>query len=281
MLPLAALIDGAVHWASIKLSPVFSAITTAVDVLNGLLLGGLRVMPPWLAVVLIGAVVARRRGSPTGIGVALAAALIWNLGLWPAALETVSLVLLSTGLSLAVGVPVGVLCAESPAWRSAITPVLDYMQTTPAFVYLIPSVLFFGVGTAPGVLATFMFAMPPPARATQLGIAQLKSEISEAGIAFGSTRLQLLTKIKLPLAWPYIALGINQCIMMALNVVVIAALIGAQGLGTNVVSSLAQLDLGKGIEAGTAIVLLALILDRLTASGSDPGAISSRRKLGT
>jgi ABC-type proline/glycine betaine transport system permease subunit len=201
----------------------------------------------------------------------LALALIANLGLWRAATDTVALVLLAAALALGVGAPLGVLVAESRVARVIVTPVLDYMQTTPAFVYLIPAVLFFGIGAAPGVLATAAFALPPVTRALALGLDQVSSQAIEAGRAFGASRLQLLFKIKLPLALPYIRVGVNQCIMMSLSMVVVCALIGARGLGVEVITALTQMNLAQGIEAGLAVVLIAATLDRLF----DPG--SSRR----
>ncbi len=150
------------------------------------------------------------------------------------------------------------------AWRTIVAPVLDYMQTTPAFVYLIPSVLFFGIGTAPGVFATVVFALPPLTRNIALGIQEADAKVIEAAEAFGATRAQLLRKVKLPLALPYFVIGINQCVMMSLSMVVMASLIGARGLGTIVVTSLAQVDFPMGIESGLAVVAIAIALDRIS-----------------
>jgi len=179
-------------------------------------------------------------------------------------METLSLVIVAAGLSLCIGIPMGIIVAESQVAHAIITPILDYMQTTPSFVYLIPNVLFFGVGSVPGIMATLMFAIPPPVRLTALGLSQIDREVLEAGEAFGCNRWKLLFKIKWPLAIPSIMLGINQCIMMSLSMVVIASLIGARGLGTDIIRALTRVDISLGIEAGIAVVLLAVVLDRLS-----------------
>lgn len=261
-LPLAEGIDSAIQWILGTFGPAISVLAATIGDIDHSLRLILRDVPPLVMVAILGAWVIWRHGARAAAGVVFCGLLIWNLGLWSRATDTLSLVALSTSASLILGIPIGVLCAESRVARAIITPVLDFMQTTPAFVYLIPSVIFLGIGAAPGLFATMMFALPPAARATQLGITQVDPQIAEAGRAFGSTRLQMLLKIKLPLAQPYIFLGINQCIMMSLNVVVIAALVGSGGLGTEVTSALTQLNLSKGIEAGVAIVLVAIILDR-------------------
>lgn len=278
-LPLGEFIDVGLKWLLAHFSGVFSATTYVVSSLDDELRLVLRAIPPWVTIIVVAAYVAWRQGYRAGIWVAACATLIWNLGLWRQANDTVSLVILATSASLAFGIPLGILCAENRTVRAIATPVLDFMQTTPAFVYLIPSVIFFGIGTTPGLLATMMFALPPAARATQLGITQVDPQINEAGIAYGSNRFQMLFKIKIPLARPFIALGVNQCIMMSLNVVVIAALIGARGLGTEVVTALTQLDLSRGIEAGVAIVLTAVILDRATATRPDHLSPSYKKRV--
>jgi len=179
-------------------------------------------------------------------------------------METLSLVLIAAGSAVSLGVPMGILVAESRVARVIVSPILDFMQTMPSFVYLIPTVLFFGVGSVSGIIATVIFAFPPPVRLTALGLTQIDREVIEAGEAFGCNRWKLLTKIKLPLSIPSIILGVNQCIMMSLSMVVIASLIGARGLGALVVKSLSQVDIILGIEAGVSVVLIAMVLDRLS-----------------
>jgi len=271
-LPLRQAAEAAVLWTTAHGAPLFAVVTSAIDGLDSALRSALRVPPPAAIIVAVAAFTGWRRGIRASIAVAVGLLLIWNLGLWREALDTVSLVLIAAGLSLALAIPIGVAMAESAPARAIITPVLDYMQTTPAFVYLIPSVLFFGIGTVPGVLATMMFALPPPIRATQLGISSVALPLVEAGTAFGATPLQLVAKVKLPLALPYIAVGVNQCIMMSLSMVVIASLVGARGLGTKVVESLTQADLAKGIEAGLAVVATAITLDLVSRPRSRPSS---------
>jgi ABC-type proline/glycine betaine transport system permease subunit len=195
--------------------------------------------------------------------VPLALLLIMNLGYWAATIETLALVLVAAGTSTAIGVPVGVLAARHPAIETTLRPVLDLMQTLPTFVYLTPTLVLFGLGVVPGLVSTVIFALPAPIRLTQLGITSVPRPLIEAGQAFGATRWQLLTKIELPGAASAIMTGVSQCIMLSLSMVVIAALVGAGGLGVPVVRALNTVQVGMGIEAGLAIVLVAIILDRL------------------
>ncbi len=192
--------------------------------------------------------------------------LILNLGLWKEMIETLALILTSTILSLVIGIPVGIMNAHNRIADIATRPILDFMQTIPPFVYLIPALMFFGLGEVPGVIATVIFAMPPAIRLTCLGIQQVPDELVEAGRAFGCNTWQMLFKIELPSAFPSIMMGINQAIMMALSMVVIAALIGAGGLGASVMRSLAMVDVGLGFESGLGIVILAMLLDRIIRS---------------
>jgi len=190
--------------------------------------------------------------------------LIWNLGLWDATMQTLALVLTSALLSIVVGIPFGIWCAQSDRVRNVATPVLDFMQTMPAFVYLIPAVSFFSLGAVPGVIASVIFAIPPTIRLTNLGIRQVPADLVEAADAFGSTRTQKLFKLQLPLAVPTIMAGVNQTIMLSLSMVVIASMIGAQGVGSKVLQAITQLKTGVGFEAGLAVVILAIVLDRYT-----------------
>jgi glycine betaine/proline transport system permease protein len=176
------------------------------------------------------------------------------------------LVLAASTVALAVGLPIGISMARSDLVESLIRPVLDFMQTMPPFVYLIPAAIFFGLGTVPGAIATVVFAMPPAVRLTNLGIRQVNKEQIEAGLAFGCTRRQLLTKVQLPLAMPSIMAGVNQTIMLALSMVVIASMIGAGGLGNTVLTGIQRLNVGLGFEGGLGVVILAILLDRITQS---------------
>jgi glycine betaine/proline transport system permease protein len=240
--PLSAFIDTGLRWAEdfLLATPWIGLI--AIFVLLGYLLSGLR-----LAVL-------------CGIGL-----LVMGLfGLWEPSLQTLALMIVSVVLSVLIGLPLGILTASSDRFDKFLRPILDGMQTMPTFVYLIPVVLFFGIARVPAVIATLIYAVPPMIRLTNLGIRQVSPPAIEAARAFGSTRLQLLFKVQLPLALPVVMTGVNQTIMMALSMVVIAALIGAGGLGRQVLVSLQRLEVGKALEAGLAIVLLAIVLDRLS-----------------
>lgn len=184
--------------------------------------------------------------------------------LWEETMQTLALVLSSTSMALLIGIPLGIWTGKSERCNRVIRPVLDCMQTMPAFVYLIPAVLFFGLGTVPGAFATIIFAMPPVVRLTGLGIQQVPGNVVEAARSFEATPLQLLLKVQLPLALPTILTGINQTIMMALSMVVVSAMISSGGLGEIVLKGITQMKIGLGFEGGIAIVILAIILDRIT-----------------
>lgn len=207
--------------------------------------------------------VTRREIKLAGL-TALGLLLIWNLHLWDLAMLTLALVLVSTFLALAVSIPLGIAAAGSDALNAVLRPVLDLMQTMPSFVYLIPAVIFFGLGSVPGAIATVIFAIPPALRLTNLGIRQVPTELIEVADAFGSTPRQKLFKVQLPVALPTIMAGVNQCIMLALSMTVIASMIGAGGLGYQVLVGIQRVDIGMGFEAGLAIVIIAIILDRIT-----------------
>jgi choline ABC transporter permease protein len=205
-----------------------------------------------------------RRSVPLAAFVALALLFILNQGYWQATLETLSLVMVATLVSAAIGVPIGIAAAHRPRLFAALRPVLDLMQTLPTFVYLIPTLVLFGLGVVPGLISTVIFALPAPIRLTHLGISSVPKPLLEAGEAFGATPMQLLFKVELPGASSTIIAGITQCIMLSLSMVVIAALVGAGGLGVPVVRALNSVQVGMGFEAGFAIVLLAIVLDRVS-----------------
>lgn len=270
-LPLRAWIDSLIQWMYLDLDFIFEPIRVVLAGMQGGLSDALLYLPEYVIVALVCGSLAWRRHFRTAITVGICLLLIWNLGLWEPAVKTVSLVLIATGIALGLGVPLGIAMSESDRARAVIEPILDYMQTTPAFVYLIPSVLFFKVGSVPGIIATVMFALPPPVRATAVGLEAVDKRLIEAAEAFGASNKQVLLKLKLPLAVAHIRVGINQCIMMALTMVVIASLIGAEGLGQLVVQALSTFDVSLGIEAGIGVVLLAIALDRISGSGIEPG----------
>lgn len=190
--------------------------------------------------------------------------LIYNMGFWIATMETLALVITAVVLALAIGIPLGIWASKKQTVEHIVRPILDFMQTLPAFVYLIPAVLFFKLGEVPGVIATLIFSLPPAVRFTNLGIRQVPEEIKEAAASFGSTPGQMLFKAELPVAMPTIMAGINQTIMLALSMVVIAGMIGAGGLGNEVLKGITQLKIDLGFEAGISIVILAIFLDRVT-----------------
>ncbi|GAB1254226.1 ABC transporter permease [Desulfovibrio falkowii] len=263
-LPLAGYIDSGVEF----LVEQFSGVTRAGSAIMLALLDRfeefLLLPPPWLFILLLAALswwVTRRPGLP--VFVALGFALLWNLGLWTPTISTLALVLSATLLSVLVGVPCGILAAMSPVARKIVMPVLDVMQTMPAFVYLIPAIPFFGIGKVSAVVATVIFSVPPAIRFTCLGIQQVPRDLVECTEAFGATRMQRLYKLELPLAMPTIVAGVNQTIMLALSMAVIAAMIGARGLGGEVWKAIQRLNIGMGFEAGLGIVIVAITLDRL------------------
>jgi glycine betaine/proline transport system substrate-binding protein len=244
---------------------VFDGVSTlirgSVDGLTSLL----RIIPAPLLILGVAALSwLLRRSLPLAVFVSLALLFIMNQGYWLPTLETLSLVIVAALLSTAIGVPLGIAAAHRPGFYAALRPVLDLMQTLPTFVYLIPTLVLFGLGVVPGLISTVIFALPAPIRLTQLGISSVPESLLEAGQAFGATRLQMLWKIELPSAAPTIVAGITQCIMLSLSMVVIAALVGAGGLGVPVVRALNTVQVGMGFEAGFVIVLLAIILDRIS-----------------
>jgi len=236
----------------------------AVDLLLG--------VPPVLLILIIAALAyALQRSWKLSLGVVLSLAFIVNQGLWKETIETLVLVVGATTASMAIGVPVGIWAAHNERVYGWLQPVLDLMQTLPTFVYLIPVLILFGLGAAPGVIVTIIFASPAPIRLTYLGIRSVPVPLLEAGEAFGATRRQLLWKVELPSALPTIMAGLTQCIMLSLSMVVIAALIGADGLGKPVVRALNTVNIPLGLEAGLAIVILAIILDRMARVRKGPG----------
>ncbi|MEB8811773.1 proline/glycine betaine ABC transporter permease [Bacillus cereus] len=190
--------------------------------------------------------------------------LILNINYWAQTMQTLALVLTSVIISIIVGIPIGILASQNERFSKFLKPTLDFMQTMPAFVYLIPAITFFGVGVVPGIIASVIFAMPPTIRFTDLGIRQVPEDLIEAANAFGSTASQKLFKVQLPLATGTIMAGVNQSIMLSLSMVVTASLVGAPGLGVDVYRSVTQVNIGMGFEAGLAIVVIAIILDRIT-----------------
>ncbi|MFF7110460.1 ABC transporter permease [Pseudomonas sichuanensis] len=225
----------------------------------------LRLLPWWLLLLLVGLLAWHAsRSLLRAVALTGLLALIGVLGLWDKLLQTLALVLVSTGLCVLIGVPLGILLATRPLARRLLLPVLDVMQTLPAFVYLIPVLMLFGLGKVPAVFATLIYALPPLVRLTQLGLAQIDPSLLQAAHGLGAGRWQRLRRIALPLALPSIMAGLNQSVMMALSMVVVASMIGARGLGEDVLAGIQTLNVGQGVEAGLAIVALAMVIDRIS-----------------
>lgn len=255
-----------VEWLKVNIEPFFNVI----KVIHEILIKGLETIlmfPPSIVVIILFALLAYKLADKkvamfTFIGLFF----IDTMQLWNQTMETLALVLVSALIALLIGVPFGIMSARSEKANKILRPILDFMQTMPAFVYLIPAVLFFGMGKVPGAIATVIFSMPPSVRLTNLGIRQVPEEVVEAAKSFGSTPKQMLYKVQLPIALPTILAGVNQTIMLALSMVVVSAMIGAGGLGREVYQGITQLKIGQGFESGLAVVILAMILDRMTQS---------------
>jgi len=262
-LPANQWIQDLVTWLVVNFRPLFLAIRQPIAVCLDALDHLLRVTPAVAFLIAIGLIAWWASGKRLAISVVAGFVLIGFLGLWDMAMTTVAMMLTSVAFCIVVGLPVGVLAARSDRFDNAIRPVLDAMQTAPTFVYLVPIVMLFGSGNVPAVLATIIVALPPMIRLTSLGIREVDTEVVEAGHAFGCTRFQILREIQFPLALPTIAAGINQALMLSLSMVVIAALIGAGGLGLTVYSGINRLDVGMATTAGIAIVIIAISVDRI------------------
>ncbi len=264
LIPLDKWVQNAVDWLVVNYREFFQILKVPVEIsLAGLewLFG---VLPPFAMILLFAIAAWRYAGKRVAVFTLLSLVLIGYLGLWEETMTTLAMVICSVGFCAVVGIPLGIMSGRSDRFEMLLRPFLDAMQTTPAFVYLIPVVMLFSIGTVSGILATIVFALPPIIRLTNLGIRQVHPELVEAAIAFGATPWQVLRKVQLPLAMPSVMAGLNQTIMMALSMVVIAALIGAGGLGNPVVQGLNTLEIGLATIGGLSIVLLAMILDRIT-----------------
>ncbi|MDK2776265.1 MAG: choline ABC transporter permease subunit [Pseudomonadota bacterium] len=263
-LPLGEYIEIFFDWLVDSAAGFFDAVSVSLEWLIVSSTDALLWLPPLAFMLLLSAITWWLHRSLALVAfVALSLLLIWNLGYWEETMQTLSLVLYATLLCILVGLPAGIYAAHNPWVYTIIRPVLDLMQTVPPFVYLIPTLTLFGLGVVPGLISTIIFAIAAPVRLTYLGISEVPKEIVEAGQSFGMTPRQLLWRIELPAAASSIAAGVTQCIMLSLSMVVIAALVGADGLGKPVVRALNTVDIASGFEAGLAIVLLAILLDRL------------------
>ena len=277
-IPVGEWSEAAVDWMRDNLSWLLSAISTAlswvVESLVDVLLGG-----PIVVVIIVAALLGWLvRSWQFALGTVASFAFVFAMGQWVPAMQTLALVLVATLIAVVIAVPVGIWAARNDRVSAAVKPVLDLMQTMPGLVYLIPAIVFFSIGVVPGLVATVIFALPPGVRLTELGIRGVDAETVEAGHAFGATPGQILRGIQLPLAMPTIMTGVNQVIMLALSMAVIAGMAGADGLGKEVVQAMSTVDIARGAEAGLSVVLVAVYLDRLTAALGDlRGQTSSLR----
>jgi glycine betaine/proline transport system permease protein len=263
-------VEDAINWLLDHFGWLFDAITTVTSHLVDWVSGAFTGLPTLVVIAIFTIWAALASGWGLAAFTALAFLLVDSMELWTQAMQTLAVVVVAAVIATVVGVPIGILAARRRIVGTIARPILDFMQTMPVFVYLIPAVFFFGVGVVPGVVATTVFAIPPAVRLTDLGIRQVDREMVEAAEAFGSPPLQILREVQLPLALPSIMAGINQVIMLALSMVVVAGLVGAAGLGSVVVRAVTQLDVASGFEGGLAVVILAIYLDRLTAALAQP-----------
>ncbi|MEA3316496.1 MAG: proline/glycine betaine ABC transporter permease [Bacteroidota bacterium] len=270
-------VEDAVEWLSINASEFFDGITVVIDAIVEGINSALLYPPFWVVIIFIALLsyylpargkVFSKEGLKAGGGMmifsVLGLLLLNAMGYWDQTMQTISLILASALLALVIGIPLGIYASRHDRAEKIIRPILDFMQTMPAFVYLIPAIILFSVGNVPGVISTIVFALPPAVRLTNLGIRNVPGDVVEASNAFGATKSQLLFKVQLPLAMPTILAGVNQVIMLSLSMVVIASMVGAGGLGQAVYRGILQADIGLGFEAGLGIVILAIILDRIT-----------------
>lgn len=265
-IPLDEWIETMVEWMTNTFSFIFEPIKDYLGAFMRLVTNLLAIIPPYLfiVIIMIVAFIFMKKRITAAVLVGIGLYFIFNQDYWSEFLDTTTLVIISTLLCVIIGIPIGIAMSKSDVFESIAKPILDFMQTMPAFVYLIPAVAFFGIGMVPGVFASIIFATPPTIRLTNLGIRQISTEYNEAADSFGTTPSQKLFKIQLPLAKSSIMAGVNQTVMLALSMVVIASMIGSPGLGREVLSSLQRSEVGTGFVSGLSIVILAIIIDRFT-----------------
>ncbi|HVR50924.1 MAG TPA: glycine betaine/L-proline ABC transporter permease ProW [Pseudorhodoferax sp.] len=269
-LPVESWINQGLAWTVEHFRPFFQTVRAPIDTTLGSMEALLLSVPTLAMVALLGLIAWQCAGRAIAIGGVVSLLLIAMLGIWPEAMVTLSLVLTSLVFCLVIGLPLGIMLAASDRANRFMRPLLDAMQTTPAFVYLVPVVMLFGIGNVPGVIVTIVFALPPLVRLTTLGIRQVRPDLIEAARSYGASPWQLLTKVQLPLAMPSIMAGINQALMLSLSMVVIASMIAVGGLGQMVLRGIGRLDMGLATVGGLGIVLLAITLDRITQAMGQP-----------
>jgi glycine betaine/proline transport system permease protein len=264
VIPLGAWVDQGLEWLVDNFRGVFQAIRWPIDATLAGIESALLAVPAILMLIIIGLLAWQASGRRLAIGAVISMAFVGLIGAWAEAMVTLSLVITSVFFCLVIGLPTGIWLARSERAAAVVRPILDAMQTTPAFVYLVPVVMLFGIGNVPGVVVTIIFALPPLIRLTSLGIRQVPEDLVEAARSFGASKRQLLFKVQLPLAMPTIMAGVNQTLMLALSMVVIASMIAVGGLGQMVLRGIGRLDMGLATIGGVGIVILAIILDRMT-----------------
>ena len=265
-IPMADYIDRFVDWVQDKFGDALKSFSDGFeDFIEGFI-DLLLLIPWWVLVLLFIGIAFKVKGWKLALGTLIGLLLVFNLELWEPFVGSLVLVLLASIICMIIGLPLGIIAGRNSSFYKIISPILDFMQTMPSFVYLIPVLLFFGIGKVPAIFATVIFAMPPAIRFTALGIKQVPEDLIEVGEAFGSTPWQLLWKVQMPLALPTIMAGLNQTIMLSLSMVVISAMIGAAGLGAGVLRAIGQINVGQGFEYGIAVVIMAIVLDRIFQS---------------
>lgn len=267
-LPISSWVEDGMDWVTDTFSGLFKIIQSGGESTMDGITNGLLFIPPVLFILIIAVLAFFVTGKKFGLALfsLIGLLFIYNQGLWEELMNTFTLVLFSSVIAIILGVPIGILMSKSTAVENIVKPILDFMQTMPGFVYLIPAVAFFGIGVVPGVFASVIFALPPTVRFTNLGIRQVPNDLIEAADSYGSTGAQKLIKVELPIAKSTIMAGINQTVLLSLSMVVIASMIGAPGLGREVLSALQRAQVGNGFVAGLSLVIFAIIVDRLTQS---------------
>ncbi|MCK6211809.1 proline/glycine betaine ABC transporter permease [Georgenia sp. EYE_87] len=278
-IPLGTWVDTFVGWLTDTFDGFFDGVGAALSSLFDVLALAFGAPPFWIVALVLAGLAFAAKGWKLAVGSLLGFAVIHGVDQWSAAMSTLALVLVASAFAIVIGIPLGIWAARNATVSAVLRPVLDFMQTMPAFVYLLPAVILFRVGVVPGIVATIIFSMAPGVRFTELGVRQVDQEVVEAGHAFGATPRRILRQVQLPLAMPTIMAGINQVIMLALSMVVISGMVGAPGLGQPVVQSLQSVNIGLGVEAGLAVVILAMYLDRVTAALGDRSPVSRALKL--
>jgi ABC-type proline/glycine betaine transport system permease subunit len=280
-IPLGSWVEGIIDFITDTFGFLFDFVATVVSGAYDIVDAVFSTPPFWAVIIVLAVLGFAARGWKFALGTVVGLAVIVGVDQWDNAMDTLALVLVASVIAILIAVPLGIAAAKNRTTSNFLRPILDFTQTMPAFVYLIPALILFGIGVVPGVVATIIFAVAPGVRLTELGIRGVDTEVVEAGQAFGASPWRILRQIQLPLAMPSIMAGINQVIMLSLSMVVIAGMVGAGGLGQPVVASLNRIDVALGFEAGLSVVILAIFLDRLTAAlggGDTPaGRLLGRR----